>query len=124
MERKRVKIEDEKWFNSHWRPAMAWQYLVVCVSDFLLAPIVNALLSQWLTEVTYSPWDPLTIRGGGIYHLSMGAILGVTAWTRGNVQAKMVENMAASRDEEDEPDEKKLRSPRRNFNRRRPQDDE
>ena len=28
-------------------------------------------------------WNPLTLQGAGLYHLAMGAILGVAAWSRG-----------------------------------------
>lgn len=80
----------EGWFNSSWRPAMAWSYLVVCVFDFMGAPIMNALYSTW-ASTQFIPWEPLTIKGGGIYHLAMGAVIGVTAWTRGNERVKMME---------------------------------
>jgi hypothetical protein len=69
---------------------MAWQYLVVCSFDFLLAPIMNAIYSQWAGSA-FVPWDPLTIRGGGLYHIAMAAVVGVTAWTRGNENMKMIE---------------------------------
>lgn len=29
------------------------------------------------------PWDPITLKEGGFYHLAMAAIIGVAAWTRG-----------------------------------------
>lgn len=32
-------------------------------------------------------WSPLTLQGAGLFHLAMGGILGVTAWSRG--QEKM-----------------------------------
>jgi len=28
-------------------------------------------------------WQPLTLGGGGLYHLAMGAVLGIAAWSRG-----------------------------------------
>lgn len=28
-------------------------------------------------------WDPITLKGGAVYHASMGAICGVTSWSRG-----------------------------------------
>lgn len=34
-----------------------------------------------------SQWDPLTLKGAGLFHLAMGAVLGVAAWSRG--QEKM-----------------------------------
>lgn len=32
----------------------------------------------------YIQWDPLTLKESGFFHLAMGAIIGVSAWTRGN----------------------------------------
>jgi hypothetical protein len=72
----------EGWFKAYWRPAMAWQYFTICLFDFIVFP----LLTMWWSHHTgqpYTPWNPITLKEGGFYHLSMGAIVGVTAWTRG-----------------------------------------
>lgn len=70
------------WFKKYWRPAMAWQYLAVCLFDFIIAP--TALTTYlFLTSQTYIAWAPLTLTAGGLYHISMAVILGVAAWTRG-----------------------------------------
>jgi hypothetical protein len=90
MARRKAKPEDfEGWFQSTWRPAMAWQYLIVCLFDFLLAPVMNALYSEW-ADRAFVPWDPLTIRGGGLYHIAMAAVVGVTAWTRGSENMELI----------------------------------
>lgn len=60
---------------------MAWQYLIVCSWDFMLAPIAASLFAYW-TNTPVITWTPLTLQGGGVYHLSMGAIVGVTSWSR------------------------------------------
>lgn len=71
--------KDESWFLSRWRPAFAWMYLTVCVCDFIAFPV--------LTTVYYGPgqhfeWHPLTLQGGGLFHMSMGAIIGIATWNR------------------------------------------
>lgn len=71
----------ESWIQYYWRPAMAWQYFIVCLFDFFFAPILTALFYKWY-EGTYQPWEPLTLTNGGLYHLAMGAIVGVAAWSR------------------------------------------
>lgn len=105
------------WFNARWRPAMAWQYLAVCVFDFLLAPIMNAIYAEW-SNTAYVNWDPLTIRGGGIYHLAMGAVLGIAAWTRGQEKLRMMDYTIGPRtaargyagpDEEDDEEPRRYR---------------
>lgn len=65
-----------------WRTYAAWVYLIICMFDFLVAPILLALYSANLTK-SYIEWKPLTIMGGGVFHLSMGAILGVSAYAQG-----------------------------------------
>ena len=55
----------------------------------------------------YLAWKPITLEGGGIYHLAAMAIVGVTAYTRG--QEKIVrleqgiETVEEIPDEEEEP---------------------
>ena len=60
------------------------------------------------------PWDPLTLQGAGLYHIAMGAVLGVAAWTRG--KEKIVRNKLEHGYNPDEYDDD-LR-PRRSRSRR------
>lgn len=77
-----VNKKEDSWLKHYWRPAIAWQYFAVCLFDFLLAPILSALFAVW-TDTPYVPWVPITLGEAGFYHMAMGAIVGVTAWTRG-----------------------------------------
>lgn len=77
----------ETWFNRKWRPAMAWSYMIICLFDFIVAPVLWSLLMAQNKGNITEAWSPLTLQGAGLFHLSMGAILGVTAWSRG--QEKM-----------------------------------
>ena len=72
----------EDWLDRKWRPAMGWMYLVVCVTDFLIFPILHAWLQVKFGTPTLE-WNPLTLKGGGLFHVAMGAVLGVAAWSRG-----------------------------------------
>lgn len=74
--------DDESWIKQYWRPFMAWQYAAVCVFDFILAPALTMFYFH-MSGGTYVAWEPLTLRESGFYHLSMAAIIGVAAWTRG-----------------------------------------
>jgi hypothetical protein len=77
---------DEHWLQRWWRPAMAWQYFLVCLCDFIVFPVFNAVFyAVW--EKPYHEWHPLTLQGGGLYHMAMGAIIGVAAYQR--TQEKM-----------------------------------
>ena len=70
----------EPWFQKQWRPAIAWQYWFICLSDFFFFPIGHAILFG--DKVNFTDWKPITLQGGGLYHLAMGTILGVTSWQR------------------------------------------
>jgi hypothetical protein len=74
--------KESSWIKHYWRPFMAYQYLAVCLSDFILFPFLTIVFS-YLTGAPYDQWDPITLKESGFYHLSMGAIIGVAAWTRG-----------------------------------------
>ena len=80
------------WISNKWRPMMAWSYMIICLFDFLIAPIGFPILSTFLGIETII-WKPLTLEGGGLYHLAMGAIVGVTSWSRGNLNLKMAERI-------------------------------
>ncbi len=80
-----VKSESEKkkedWMNSKWRPMMGWMYMVVCTMDMVIFPILWSLL-QTLTHTQITQWSPLTLQGAGLFHIAMGAVLGLAAWGR------------------------------------------
>jgi hypothetical protein len=76
------KTEKENWINNRWRPMMGWMYFVVCITDFILFPIMWAAFKAGVGEPV-TAWEPLTLQGAGLFHVAMGAILGVTAWSRG-----------------------------------------
>jgi hypothetical protein len=76
---KETKKED--WMNSKWRPAMGWMYMVVCMMDMVIFPILWSLL-QTVTHTPITQWNPLTLQGAGLFHLAMGAVLGVAAYGR------------------------------------------
>ena len=85
----------ETWMHKRWRPAMGWLYMTTCAFDFIIFPIVWSA-SQALLHHPITPWDPLTLKGAGFYHLAMGAILGVAAWTRGQEKIAMMNNFGST----------------------------
>ena len=72
----------EDWMNSKWRPMMGWMYMIVCTCDFVIFPVLWSVL-QAVTKVTQlTQWNPLTLQGAGLFHIAMGAVLGLAAWGR------------------------------------------
>ena len=77
--------KQEDWMNSKWRPAMGWMYMMVCVFDFIVFPIMYTIVQFWETEAAndaFRQWQPLTLAGAGLFHMAMGAVLGLSAWGR------------------------------------------
>jgi len=75
----------EDWMNTKWRPAMGWMYMAVCVADFILFPVLWAAIQFWETSAAndaFRQWQPLTLQGAGLFHMAMGAVLGLAAWGR------------------------------------------
>lgn len=77
---KEVK-KDEDWMQKKWRPAMGWMYMVVCMMDMVVFPVAWSLL-QTVTSTPITQWNPLTLQGAGLFHLAMGAVLGIAAFGR------------------------------------------
>jgi hypothetical protein len=73
----------EDWMNTKWRPAMGWMYMIVCTFDFVIFPMLWSLLQSISGGSVTTQWQPLTLQGAGLFHIAMGAIVGVTAWSRG-----------------------------------------
>ena len=74
-------LKKETWFDSRYRPALAWSYLVVCVFDFMLGPILNGVFA-YITSTPLVSWTPLTVQAGALYHIAMLSIITATAWGR------------------------------------------
>ena len=78
--------KEEDWMTKKWRPMMAIMYMMVCVFDFILFPIMFTVVQFWETQAAndaFRQWNPITLLGGGLFHVAMGAVLGVSAWSRG-----------------------------------------
>ena len=73
--------KDEDWMQKKWRPAMGWMYMVVCMMDMVIFPVAWSLL-QTVTGTPITQWNPLTLQGAGLFHLAMGAVLGIAAFGR------------------------------------------
>ena len=76
-------VNDTTWMQSRWRPAMGFTYMVICIFDFIIAPILWSAVQALQSGNVTLQWSPLTLIAGGFFHISMGAVLGVAAWTRG-----------------------------------------
>jgi hypothetical protein len=72
----------EDWMNAKWRPMMGWMYMTVCTFDFVLFPILWSLVQVWGGGEVKTQWSPVTLQGAGLFHMAMGAVIGVAAFGR------------------------------------------
>jgi len=70
------------WINKKMRPMMGWIYMLTCTCDFVLFPVLWSLLQALSHAQVTSQWQPLTLQGAGLYHIAMGAVLGIAAYGR------------------------------------------
>ena len=72
----------EDWMNSKWRPMMGWMYMIVCITDFVLFPILWSMVQAVHGGNVTTQWQPITLQGAGLFHIAMGAVLGIAAMGR------------------------------------------
>ncbi len=72
----------EDWMNSKWRPMMGWMYMFVCFFDFVIAPVMWSILQALDKGSVNTQWQPLTLQGAGLFHIAMGAVIGISAYGR------------------------------------------
>lgn len=85
-------MKHENWIRSHWRPMMAFVYMAVVIFDFIVGPIFWSIVQIYGGSVALQ-WTPLTLISGGVFHAAMGAVLGISAFSRGR---EKVETLKAS----------------------------
>ena len=73
---------NEHWINTKWRPMMGWLYLAVCLFDFILFPIAWSVFQAVASGSVTTPWQPLSLQGAGLFHVAMGAVLGIAVYGR------------------------------------------
>ena len=79
------KKKDDDWMTKKWRPMMAMMYMTSCLFDFVVFPIMFTVVQFWETQAAndaFRQWVPITLQGGGLFHVAMGAVLGVSAYGR------------------------------------------
>ena len=85
--------KNQLWIREYWRPMMAFVYTGVIIFDFVIGPIFWSIIQYYALEQgnVALQWVPLTAAAGGLFHVAMGAILGVSAYTRGMEKIRGIE---------------------------------
>ena len=89
-----IQKEEEHWVKAYWRPGMGWLYMIICFFDFVGFPMLSMFMpivdKGFGLNIGYQPWTSLTLSNGGMIHFAFGAILGITAWTRGQEKIQLL----------------------------------
>jgi len=88
--------EQKNTITDKWRPMMGWTYMATCLFDFIIGPVVYNVLQFLNPGQHIDMWQAVTLQGGGLYHLSMGAILGISAYGRTQEKINGVVNPPAT----------------------------
>ena len=94
-----VKKPDEDWMTKKWRPMMAMMYMTCCLFDFALFPIMFTIVQFWEVQAAndaFRQWVPITLQGGGLFHVAMGGVLGVSAYGRTQEKVAGAANVSTS----------------------------
>lgn len=78
---------------------MALMYMTVCIMDFAIFPIMFTVVQFWETSIAndaFRQWVPITLQGGGLFHVALGAVLGVTAYGRTQEKVAGVSNVSTN----------------------------
>ena len=81
----KVEKQEDDWMTKKWRPMMAMMYMICCLCDFALFPVMFTIVQFWEVQAAndaFRQWVPITLQGGGLFHVAMGAVLGVSAYGR------------------------------------------
>jgi hypothetical protein len=74
--------KNEDWMNTKWRPMMGWMYMLVCTADFVIFPVLWSVVQVIGDGKVETQWNPITLQGAGLFHMAMGAILGIAVYGR------------------------------------------
>jgi hypothetical protein len=77
----KIEKDSTAWMQTLWRPMMGWMYMIICMLDMAIFPVLWSLL-QATMHMPITQWNPLTLQGAGLFHIAMGAVLGISAFGR------------------------------------------
>ena len=90
------------WLQKHegWKVVLALVYAIICIFDFIIVPVwisttreeldmtilsnseVDHNIQMQLINSVWAPYEPLTLKGAGMFHLAFGALLTGSALSR------------------------------------------
>lgn len=95
------------WIHNKWRPALGWAYVAIVLFDFILAPFAWSWLQLFTGGDLTNKWEPNTLKAGGLFIVSMSAIIGVNSYgrTREKIEGGIREVFLGGKPKEESPTE-------------------
>jgi hypothetical protein len=96
---------EQDWLRTKWRPLMAYVYMSVVLFDFIFGPIFWSVAQVLGAGTVAVQWTPLTLGSGGVFHAAMGAVIGITAHSRGQEKLEALRKSLATAPNDDDRDD-------------------
>jgi hypothetical protein len=105
-EKKELSVDytEDDWIRIYWRPLMAYTYMAIIIFDFIIGPVIWSTF-QLFGGIVSTQWTPLTLISGGIFHAAMGAVLGISAFTRGQEKVEDIRRRHTRRNNDENSDD-------------------
>lgn len=75
-------VQNGDFMDRIWKPLFSVCYMLICLFDFIFGPIVYNVLQYMNPGQHVEMWQAVTLQGGGLFHMSAGAILGIAAFNK------------------------------------------
>jgi hypothetical protein len=115
MEKAEKKIGLSYWLAENWRSLAFVIYGAICIFDFIIMPAIYQTFNQHLdanavvnlalqfkdtqAQIAFLhafgekiSWNPITLQGGGTFHIAFGSLLTAAGWTRGQEKIAAINN--------------------------------
>ena len=109
------KLGISLWLADNWRSLAFVTYMAICLFDFIVMPGIYQAFNQHLDADTVVKlalqfhdtqaqiaflhafgekitWNPITLQGGGTFHMAFGALLTAAGWTRGQEKIATIQS--------------------------------
>lgn len=106
-------LDETSWISKNWRACAAVAYLIICLFDFIIMPLIVFFAHDSFMAMTkeiaglppevqrvaldriLGPWQPLTLGCNGIFHISFGSLISTMAWKHSSEVVESMRQMTA-----------------------------
>lgn len=75
-----------------WKEVLAYVFAVIIFYDFVIGPTATMFIDAYF-KLNLPAWQPLTLQSGGLFYVSMAAILGTAAYGSMVKSRELIKNL-------------------------------